>query len=222
VALVLLVGIFLLSPTGEGRLRELGSTVSFSDAGGGQTTNSLDWRLYNWNLLIDVWRTRPLLGAGAGTTVELVAPANNLPHSDPLRLLVETGVAGTIVFGAFVAWWLHGVWQARRLGADPELRALAAPVLALVIGLIVNSLVSNITLDTAPMYSIAALVGLVLGRTEHVPLSVGKGGGPSASFDSAGSLTSATKFTRQGGTAAVRTVTTDSANGLGQLVRTRF
>jgi O-antigen ligase len=158
---ILIVAVFALTPLGRDRVQEVQTTRSYSAAAQGDQTNSLDWRFGNWAKLIDAWRERPLLGHGSGTTATLVIPGDNIPHSDVIRLLVETGVVGfAIVGGAFVALV---VALYRRARAPGEGASFGAAVLAIVAGLTVHGLVNNVSTQTATMYALAVLVGAAFG-----------------------------------------------------------
>jgi O-antigen ligase len=169
-AAVVLLAVFSLTPVGRDRIEEVQTTRSYAEAASGAQTNSLDWRFANWAQLIDMWRERPLLGYGSGTTTttSLVAPRGSIPHSDVIRLLVETGIIGFLVFsGAFVVF-LGGLY--RRARAPDDGASFSAAVLAIVAGLTTHGLVNNVTMQTATMYALAVVVGAAFGllrATEH-------------------------------------------------------
>ena len=164
---VALIVTFLLSPVGSKRLHELDTTTSFATAsqGSSYTTNSLDWRFYNWARELETWRHRPYLGYGLGSTATIIAPAGNIPHSDPIRLLVETGVIGFALFGAAFLGLCRTLYRRTKvIGADAGYAALA---LATTVGLFVHGLVNNVSMQTATMYSAAVVVGCALARPHH-------------------------------------------------------
>jgi O-antigen ligase len=158
---IVIVAVFTLTPLGSDRVQEVEKTRSYSAAVQGEQTNSLDWRFGNWAKLIAAWQERPLLGYGSGTTATLVTPGENIPHSDVIRLLVETGLVGFVFFGgAFIALV---VALRRRARASAEGASYAAIVLGIVAGLAVHGLVNNVSTQTATMYALAVLVGAAFG-----------------------------------------------------------
>jgi O-antigen ligase len=151
--------IFALSPLGRDRLGELGSTAGFSTASRGQqyTTNSVDWRFYNWSVQIEEWRKRPYVGHGAGTTASLIHPGGNIPHSDFIRILVEAGILGLALAGAAYMLLFGRLRSLARAGDDHASYCTAA--LAILIGLTVHGLTDNVSTQTATMYAAAIVIG---------------------------------------------------------------
>jgi O-antigen ligase len=157
VAGVALVLVFTLSPVGSERIEELQTTTSFTEASQGYNTNSLDWRFTQWSKLLDEWREQPWVGHGLGTTGTFVSPQNNIPHNDWLRMLVETGVVGTVIFTtAFFVLLARLMRRTRDTTASASFHAV---VLAIVFGLAINGTANNMFSQTAPMYLASALVG---------------------------------------------------------------
>jgi O-antigen ligase len=152
--------LFVFTGFGSGRIQELGRTTSLSQASHGITTNALDWRFYQWTLLLKDWRAKPVLGWGLGTTDSYITPQGNIPHNDFLRLLVETGVLGFIVFG--LCWVVLVRTLYHRMRRPGPAQSLQAITLAVVVGLTVNSLVNNVNFQTSTMYTTAALIGCAL------------------------------------------------------------
>lgn len=154
---IVLIAVFSLSPIGQGRVDEVKTTQSFSAAAQGEQTNSLDWRFGNWAKLLHVWKSHPFFGFGSGATTSLVQPDHNIPHSDVLRLLVETGVFG---FAVFVAVYLMFMVALYRKAREPgETARFAGVLFAIIVGLNTHALVNNITLETSTTYMLSVLVG---------------------------------------------------------------
>lgn len=154
---IVLIAIFSLSPIGQSRVDEVKTTQSFSAAAAGDQTNSLDWRFGNWAKLLHVWKSHPFFGFGAGATTSLVQPDHNIPHSDVLRLLVETGVFGFAIFASLYVMFLVALYRKAR---EPgEVGRFAGVLFAIVLGLNTHALVNNITLETSTTYMLAVLVG---------------------------------------------------------------
>lgn len=164
----ILVGVlavaFLATPLGSERLASESST----ELGSGQArqggTNSLEWRLYKWETLIPEWERSPFVGKGLGTTVTSEATAQsttagNLPHSEYVRYLVETGALGFIAILAGLTMLVRRLNRGRRLAGTQNAAAFA---LALIAGLLVNGLAANTLLYTPAAYAAALVVGVAL------------------------------------------------------------
>lgn len=166
-AVVTLALFFILDPLGISRVDELQSTQFSVQAAESEETvdnNTLEWRLVNWARFLDVWQESRLMGWGLGSTDEIIAPLGHLPHSDPIRYLVETGILGVslIAIGYFAV--VNRLLLLSRVGPNAS---LAGATLAVVAGVCTHSLVTHVSFNTAPAYVLAALVGWVLtGRPE--------------------------------------------------------
>ncbi|WP_019483206.1 O-antigen ligase family protein [Arthrobacter sp. TB 23] len=122
----------------------------------GVTTNSLDWRLLNWHLLIEAWQEKPWFGYGLGASSTTLMPLEAPAHSLPIQLLVETGIVGcslVAVTFAIVIFWVLGVLK--------EGRWEAALLLALATFVLVNGSESNLLGYTPAMYLIALACGVL-------------------------------------------------------------
>jgi O-antigen ligase len=136
------------------RLEEFESACRETVAGTCASTNSFDWRLLNWSLLLDEWRQQWLLGHGLASTATHIQPSRNLPHSVPVQLLVETGVVGlslTIIAIALLIRSLLGLRRRSTLSSTAALCALAA--------VIIHSSESNMLGYTPALYLLAAVIG---------------------------------------------------------------
>jgi O-antigen ligase len=153
-----IVAAFVFDPFGISRVSELEST-SLATSSTGEIDNTFEWRLVNWRMFLDEWRDSPLLGHGLGSTNELVTPLHHLPHSDPVRFLVETGLAGVALLAAGYVVLVNRLLLLARLGVH---RSFAAAVLAVVVGVSVHSLATHVSLNTQPIYVVAALAGWTL------------------------------------------------------------
>ena len=165
-AVVVLV--FFATPLGAKRIAGETAT-SLSAAGRGETTSTLDTRLYRWKTLLPEWERSPVVGQGLGvtTTTENTAadPLNSLlPHNEYLRYLVETGVVGLAILLAGLALLLRSLIRKRRIPGSPAAGTLNAPTLALAIiaGCLVNSLADNTLLNSPTCYAAALILAAVL------------------------------------------------------------
>lgn len=165
-AAVLVALVFALSPIGGGRLEELASTKGFAEVAGGVTTNSLDWRFYNWGKLLEAWTDRPLTGFGLGSTLEFVQPGGNLPHNEYLRILVELGVIGGMIAVLALRQLSEAIkaWSNCPVPSDGQRRILRGVSYLL----LVDALAANTLLYTSSMYlalTLAALTSVGLKRS---------------------------------------------------------
>ncbi len=163
-ALVGVLGLaFLLSPVGSERLASESSAEVGAQAHRG-SGSSLSWRIYKWETLIPEWERSPYLGKGLGTTVTTEATAQsttagNLPHSEYVRYLVETGIVGFAALAAGMVMLTRRLNRGRRLGGAQSAAILA---LALIAGLLVNALAANTLLYTPAAYAAALIIGVSL------------------------------------------------------------
>jgi O-antigen ligase len=172
VALLVLVG-FSATPLGAERLASETTTNFNQTTVHGADNSSLGWRFYKWRTLIPEWERAPLWGQGLGTTAltegtEANHTAGNLPHSEVVRYLVETGLVGFGTLAAGVVFLIKRLWRRRRiLGAYA-----AAPTLglAIIFGLMISGLADNTILYTPGAYAAAAILAAVLVTpTNHKP-----------------------------------------------------
>ena len=180
----LAVFVFFLTPLGAQRVAGESST-SLAAAERGETTSSLDTRLYRWKTLLPESECSPVLGRGLGTTTTAENTSANrlnslLPHNEYIRYLVETGVVGlTILLGA-VAFLIGGLIRKRQVPGTLAAGNLNAPALAIgiVVGLLVNSLADNTLLYSVACYAAVLIVFAVLTapdtklRRTRAPLTV--------------------------------------------------
>ncbi|MCK9486804.1 MAG: O-antigen ligase family protein [Dehalococcoidia bacterium] len=155
---VAIVVMFVADPFGISRVSELES-VSLAGDELDRHDNSFEWRLVNWGALLEEWREEPWLGRGLGSTASLIRPLGHEPHSDPVRFLVEGGVAGASLY---LAGYLLVVVRLRRLTRTGNARSYAVAVLAMLAGVSVHALVTHVSLNTQPMYVVAALLAWTL------------------------------------------------------------
>ncbi|MHA7287361.1 O-antigen ligase family protein [Arthrobacter sp. MDT3-44] len=122
----------------------------------GVTTNSLDWRLVNWHLLLGAWEQRPWFGYGLGSTSSTLMPLGAPPHSLPVQLLVELGVVGCAVVAVVLLVVLRVIFAALSRN-----RWEAALLLAIATFVLVNGSESNLLNYTPAMYLIALACGVL-------------------------------------------------------------
>lgn len=149
-----IVGFNLFS--GAGRLAEFESFDASSALQTGSSSDSLEWRLINWRLLLDYWRLQPILGQGLGTTYTYIMPLGGPPHSLFVQILVEVGVVGCVVIAM--------LWVSNTKAAVRKLRQgrwEASAIIGLMSVLVVNGSESNLLGYTAAMYTLAFFGGIL-------------------------------------------------------------
>jgi hypothetical protein len=135
----------------------------------GDTSASVHYDVYGF--IPDVLATNPVFGLGLNTFsvyYEFVTgKANWGPHSFYVALLVETGLAGAILFGVFLVWVFRRLGDLRRLGRALAVRSdpLARRVRPLAWGLtaaLVGTLAANLFYLTMIFYYFYAFLLLAL------------------------------------------------------------
>jgi O-antigen ligase len=165
--LVLLAIIFVVSPFGSSRIAALAHTRLPWEIHG-RTSNSLEWRFYNWWHLLAAWRTQPIFGHGLGSTLEIVRPIDFVTHSDLMKFIVEGGIVGATIAIGLIGWAFAATIRAvRDAGRD---RLLATVMLSLLIGLGLQSFAQNTSANTALLYMLVVMLvplwrpGVAFGR----------------------------------------------------------
>lgn len=134
-------------PAVSARINQIESTGIYVARSGEQTT-SINWRLANWERLLDAWNSHPLMGWGFGSTSSFLQPTGKQPHSEIVRYLVELGAIGfgivTIIFSVLLLRSLHSGERSSIL-------------IALIVTVFVNGLVSNTLAYVAAMYLLVVI-----------------------------------------------------------------
>jgi O-antigen ligase len=159
---------FVATPLGSKRIAGESST-SVTAAERGETTSTLDTRLYRWKTLLPEWESSPIFGRGLGTTTTTEGTDANplnylLPHNEYLRYLVETGVVGLTILLGGLTILIRGLFRKRRVPGTLDAGTFNAPSLALAIiaGGLVNSLADNTLLASPTGYAAALIIAAVL------------------------------------------------------------
>jgi O-antigen ligase len=165
---VVIVLVFFATPLGSKRITGETAT-SLSAAERGETTSTLDTRLYRWKTLLPEWERSPVVGQGLGVTTTAENTSANtlnslLPHNEYIRYLVETGVVGLAILLAALCLLVRALVRKRRTPGKLGAGAPNAPALALAViaGCLVNSLADNTLLNSPTGYSAALIVVAVL------------------------------------------------------------
>ncbi|RCJ22315.1 polymerase [Nostoc minutum NIES-26] len=107
-------------------------------------SNSFNWRLSQWNLLLNAWKQSPIFGYGLGLSIP-VAGNDLLPHNDYIRALVEGGIIGLITFLAlFAAQFIHLLRLIQQTPYESKQRNLCFILLAMLSSIPVGMITENI------------------------------------------------------------------------------
>jgi O-antigen ligase len=160
--------VFFATPLGAQRIAGESAT-SLAAAERGETTSSLDTRLYRWKTLLPEWERSPILGRGLGVTTTAENTSINrlnslLPHNEYIRYLVETGIVGLAIIVGALTVLVRRLIRRWRTPSAFDASAVNAPLLALVtiIGCLVNSLADNTLLNSPTCYAAVLIIAAVL------------------------------------------------------------
>ena len=182
VAGVLLIVAGMAFPTAredvENRFGSLGSTSE----NGSETDESWSWRTGQWERMLPHGMEHPVTGEGLGSysriTIEefgtrdseystllnpedpINSPRGFSAHNDYVKMFVETGFVGLLLWVVVLAGMIVSMLAARRV---PEVRGWAEGGLALAIALAVMSASDNIQGYTAVLIYSVALIGGIAG-----------------------------------------------------------
>lgn len=118
-----------------------------------------DWsaavRFLKWFAAMDGFRLNPVLGYGTGVT--------HVMDGNYIKLLGETGLAGTALWLVFYGYFMHAVYKARRASK------LAKALLFIMVSILLNSLLLDMFEASKPMEMMWLMVGgaVVFARGSH-------------------------------------------------------
>lgn len=110
--------------------------------------NSFNWRIAQWNELLQAWQQYPILGYGLGLTKDITS--NSLEaHNDYVRSLVEGGVVGFVAFLSFFAFQIARIFQLiRKAVPNSPQHSFNCTLLAVIIAIPVGMITENIWTHT--------------------------------------------------------------------------
>ena len=128
-------------------------------------------RLEVWQGSLELWRLFPWTGTGLGTFRQAFPRVQPTElglswfhaHSDPLELLVTTGVVGPLVLGVALVVLLRRLWNGLRRGRRSEDRATALAALGALVGTLAHASVDFGLSLPANAFVLAIVVGLGCG-----------------------------------------------------------
>lgn len=165
-----IAGVLVFVPSVTARFKDL---FGPSRTENGSTGNSLVWRLQHWQESLDLARESPILGIGLKGIERSTAGGQNA-HNDLVRVSVETGAAGLLMYVLLVA---SLVWAARRsLQTAPAgwQRGLAVGYTGMLAVLGVASLSSNIITQVVLLWYVAAITTTVVAVSPTVAAPQGR------------------------------------------------
>lgn len=165
--LALFIAVFLLSPSGRDRIREI-TQVDQLDyiERTGKETSSFTWRLLNWRYLYRQWKKSPWIGYGLDSSTRINPNYNQYegtghqPHNDYVRWLVETGIVGLALTLAIMTAVGVLLWRRAFLAAEDEARWLAWCGMGLYTAWLVGSGNDNLSIATGYQYILWSIFAL--------------------------------------------------------------
>jgi O-antigen ligase len=165
IACIVFVALFGSTEFGQQRLTEISQTpllnpdidasraiiLSYGDS------NSFNWRIAHWTLLLESWKQAPLLGHGLATSPylgirNLESGGGYAAHNDYVKALVEQGILGLAIFLGFLgAQAIHLVRLLVLAPKNSSQRNLCLILLALFLCNVVSMLSNNI-LDATTLF----------------------------------------------------------------------
>lgn len=156
---ILLVVVALALPAVTERFADLSDTATAS----GQPVNSLEWRVQTWETALGAVEN-PIVGMGLRSS-DVLTDANKLPHNDFVRMYVELGIVGFLVY----LWFLGAAWRIalRSLAASASdlNRGLAVGFAGVAAAFLVLSVVSNLLSQLVLLWYFAIAASLAWSAT---------------------------------------------------------
>lgn len=133
-------------------------------------TNSLVWRFQHWAQLWPYVVEHPIFGMGLGSSATgQFTPDGLMPHSEYLRLLLETGVIGGLI----------AIWAIRRtirthlkvINSNHGQKWASQATLSVLAALLINCLTENTFIYTVPIMMFCVLLGQANRQSKELLLS---------------------------------------------------
>ncbi|MDM9381605.1 O-antigen ligase family protein [Chlorogloeopsis sp. ULAP01] len=181
--IALVMGLFVSSEYGQHRISSIANTpllnpdmdISRAILLSQGDMNSFNWRLAQWNLILNRWQHHPILGYGLGLSIP-VAGNGAYPHNDYLRALIEGGIMGLVSFVIFLI--AQGVRLVQLIYSAPRgsaKRNLCFIMLAIFFSMPVAMVTENIWSQTPTFFywwSVFAVAGWNWNETQTLEHSV--------------------------------------------------
>jgi O-antigen ligase len=135
--------------------------------------NSFNWRIAQWSALMGHWSHAPILGYGLQTT-NFFGPMFAWAHNDYVRVLVEEGVVGLVLFLSFLGIQLIRLLRLIRSPfTERSQKSFCSVLVAFLLAAMVGMLTENVWSHTALFFywfSLSAIVDWKWGDPEELPL----------------------------------------------------
>lgn len=159
---VLALGTLYALITYWGPLRDRFETGDGGSFGGVQINTS--GREYFWQNLLNYYREHPLFGGGMGQAERVMVqytPNINQPHNDYLRILVDSGLVGLILFVIGMLLLIRRLWTLA-FRTDTEHRELHVASLLVLGAFLISAYTDNPIVYPFVVYPMAAILGCSL------------------------------------------------------------
>jgi O-antigen ligase len=114
--------------------------------------NSFNWRVTQWYSLIGFWKQSPILGHGL-QTANAFPPMMAYAHNDYVRVLVEEGIVGFMLFFAFLGVQLSRLVMLMRSPlTERSQKSFCAVLIAFLLAAMAGMLTENIWSHTAVFF----------------------------------------------------------------------
>jgi len=167
---LVVVGVLVVAvavPSATARLSDLGD----KKVAGAGDPNSLEWRISYWGQILPWTADNPITGIGMGGVAQR-ASIGLPPHNIWVELLVEGGAVG-LTTGVVGAWVLGGDLRKRRriarAAGNRPLQAATAAVIAVAIGLLVQSFSENLLEEAITLVYFFVIVAAVIPEPVTAP-----------------------------------------------------
>ncbi len=180
----LIIGLFANSDFGRQRLDSLANTpllnpqidISRAILMSNGDNNSFNWRLAQWNLLMNyVFPESPFFGYGLGLSIQ-AAGNGYLPHNDYVRALIEGGIVGFVTYiGFFVAIGIRLIQLIRSAPPRSAQRDLCFILLAVMFSMLTGMLSDNIWSHTTLFFYFFTVLAIAGWNWNEMPSTNTKG-----------------------------------------------
>jgi O-antigen ligase len=152
---------FLLFPAFRAKINLSVLPVFSQNANDG---SSLQWRFDAWRTFLNYWINSPIIGQGFGSTRNLNMVGSFMPHDEYVRLLVEVGVLGLVMFMSLYLLILYKILDIYKLFREP----ISLYTTTLMLLMLVNAISENTFTYTVPEYILAASIGFTFSKQRRV------------------------------------------------------
>jgi O-antigen ligase len=143
-------------------------------------TSSVTWRILQWERAYEMFIDKPLTGQGIGT--ELIAhekyygfyAGNRYAHNDFLRVALETGIFGFIVYFLLITVILKTLFVNFKKSHLKNIKTFNLIIFALFVAITSFSLSSNTLRETVTQWYLWSLIGISIAYSQNSKLKLRK------------------------------------------------